>query len=150
MGASKPVFKAHGDSKAKTFKNALRLTKAYVEGNVVDEITRSVADSGTMGHPLKKNKPEGGIHMDYRELEKNLQYHFKDTNYLINALTHSSYANEHKKSLGSNERLEFLGDSILGIVVADYLFKNYPELPEGDLTRNRAALVCRKGLLWLL
>ena len=98
-----------------------------------------------MGHPLKKNKPEGGIHMDYRELEKNLQYHFKDTNYLINALTHSSYANEHKKSLGSNERLEFLGDSILGIVVADYLFKNYPELPEGDLTRNRAALVCEKA-----
>lgn len=83
--------------------------------------------------------------MDYAALENNLQYHFKNRNYLINALTHSSYANENRKSLGSNERLEFLGDSVLGYIVADYLFQNYPDLPEGDLTRNRAALVCEKA-----
>lgn len=83
--------------------------------------------------------------MEYAELENALEYHFKDKKYLMNALTHSSYANENKKSLGSNERLEFLGDSILGIVVAEYLFRNFPDLPEGDLTRNRAALVCEKA-----
>lgn len=83
--------------------------------------------------------------MEYTELEKALEYQFQEKKYLINALTHSSYANENKKSLGSNERLEFLGDSILGIVVADYLFRNFPNLPEGDLTRNRAALVCEKA-----
>ena len=60
-------------------------------------------------------------------------------------MTHSSYANENRKAGGSNERLEFLGDSVLGIVVADYLFKNCPHLPEGDLTKTRASLVCEKA-----
>lgn len=76
------------------------------------------------------------------ELEQKLQYHFKDQRYLKTALTHSSYANEYHSPGGSNERLEFLGDSILGLVVADYLYRTYPNLPEGDLTKKRAALVC--------
>ncbi len=80
-----------------------------------------------------------------KELEDKLGYHFKNPNYLKNALTHSSYANETRCAAGSNERLEFLGDSVLGVVVADYLFKNFPELPEGDLTKKRAALVCEKA-----
>lgn len=79
------------------------------------------------------------------ELEEKLGYQFKDPEYLKTALTHSSYANECRASGGSNERLEFLGDSILGLVVADHLFKNYPNLPEGDLTKKRAALVCEKA-----
>lgn len=79
------------------------------------------------------------------ELEEKLGYHFKDQDYLRTALTHSSYANENKVPGGSNERLEFLGDSILGLVVADYLFKSFPHLPEGDLTKKRAALVCEKA-----
>ena len=79
------------------------------------------------------------------ELEEKLGYHFKDQEYLKTALTHSSYANECRASGGSNERLEFLGDSILGLVVADHLFINYPNLPEGDLTKKRAALVCEKA-----
>lgn len=80
-------------------------------------------------------------------LEKNLGYRFKDPALLEEALRHSSYANEHKSAAGqSNERLEFLGDSVLGFVTAEYLFKRYPELPEGDLTRMRAALVCEKSL----
>lgn len=79
------------------------------------------------------------------ELEDKLEYHFNNSNYLYTALTHSSYANETKTKSGSNERLEFLGDSILGLVVADYLFKKYPDLPEGDLTKKRAALVCEKA-----
>lgn len=80
-----------------------------------------------------------------KELEDKLEYHFKNQNYLKTALTHSSYANETRVPGGSNERLEFLGDSILGLVVADYLFKQFPDLPEGDLTKKRAALVCEKA-----
>ncbi|WP_444657893.1 ribonuclease III [Caproiciproducens sp. R2] len=80
-----------------------------------------------------------------KELEDKLEYHFKNQQYLRTALTHSSYANETRVPGGSNERLEFLGDSILGLVVADYLFKQFPDLPEGDLTKKRAALVCEKA-----
>ncbi len=80
-----------------------------------------------------------------KELEDKLEYHFKNKQYLKTALTHSSYANETRVPGGSNERLEFLGDSILGLVVADYLFKQFPDLPEGDLTKKRAALVCEKA-----
>lgn len=82
---------------------------------------------------------------DWKGLEKNIGYTFHDIGLLKNALTHSSYANESKKSSDSNERLEFLGDSVLGYVVADYLFRNCPHLPEGDLTKTRAALVCEKA-----
>ena len=83
--------------------------------------------------------------MDYRAFEEKLGHHFHNKKYLVTALTHSSYANEAKGKEESNERLEFLGDSVLGFVVADYLFKNYTEFPEGDLTKNRAALVCEKA-----
>ena len=62
-------------------------------------------------------------------------------------LTHSSCANESRGKLQSNERLEFLGDSILGMVVADHLYRNHPDLPEGELTRTRAALVCEESLV---
>jgi len=80
-------------------------------------------------------------------LEAKLGYTFRDRSLLENALTHSSYANENRDSLGSNERLEFLGDSILGMVTADYLYKKHPGEPEGDLTRTRAALVCEESLV---
>ena len=79
-------------------------------------------------------------------LELELQYSFRNKELLSEAMNHSSYANEHRKGLGSNERLEFLGDSILGFVSAEYLFKGHPDLPEGDLTRMRAALVCEQSL----
>ena len=78
-----------------------------------------------------------------KTLEEKIGYTFRDRTLLENALTHSSYANEHRGGLPSNERLEFLGDSILGLVVADHLYRTRPDLPEGDLTRIRAALVCR-------
>lgn len=81
------------------------------------------------------------------ELQKKLKYKFKDENLLKEALTHSSYANEHKgNNIKCNERLEFLGDSVLSIVVSDYIYKNCPELPEGDLTKLRASLVCEESL----
>ena len=82
-----------------------------------------------------------------KDLEEEIGYHFKNISLLQNALTHSSYANERwHNSLLSNERLEFLGDSILGMLVAEYLFRNFPDRPEGELTRMRADMVCEKTL----
>ncbi len=82
-----------------------------------------------------------------KELEKKLNYTFQDPSLLEKALCHSSYANEHRADhLSSNERLEFLGDSVLGFVTAEFLFTHHPDLPEGDLTRIRAALVCEQSL----
>ena len=82
-----------------------------------------------------------------QELEKKLNYTFRDPGLLREALSHSSYANEHRSAgLRSNERLEFLGDSVLGFVTAEFLFLQHPDLPEGDLTRIRAALVCEQSL----
>ncbi|MBP1758029.1 MAG: ribonuclease [Firmicutes bacterium] len=83
-----------------------------------------------------------------KSLEEKLQYTFRSPSLLQNALTHSSYANEHRESdRPSNERLEFLGDSILGLVVAEHLYRTRTDLPEGDLTRLRAALVCESSLV---
>ena len=82
-----------------------------------------------------------------RDLEAAIGYQFLDITLLQNALTHSSYANERwHDSLKSNERLEFLGDSILGMVVADYLYSHFPNRPEGELTRMRADMVCETSL----
>ena len=82
-----------------------------------------------------------------KTLEEKLGYVFQDSSLLEHALTHSSYANESRGRCTSNERLEFLGDSVLGMVVADYLYRTYPDLPEGELTRTRAALVCEESLV---
>ena len=82
-----------------------------------------------------------------KDLEEEIGYHFHNISLLQNALTHSSYANERwHNSLLSNERLEFLGDSILGMLVAEYLYRNFPDRPEGELTRMRADMVCEKTL----
>lgn len=82
-----------------------------------------------------------------KDLEAAIGYRFRNLSLLQNALTHSSYANERwHNSLLSNERLEFLGDSILGMLVAEYLFRNFPNRPEGELTRMRADMVCEKTL----
>ena len=81
------------------------------------------------------------------ELEAAIGYRFKNITLLQNALAHSSYANERwHDSLKSNERLEFLGDSILGMVVAEHLYRNFPDRPEGELTRMRADMVCETSL----
>ena len=81
------------------------------------------------------------------DLQNKIGYQFNNPALLNEALTHSSYANEHKSQhIKYNERLEFLGDSVLSIVVSDYIYKNCPELPEGELTKLRASLVCEKSL----
>ena len=82
-----------------------------------------------------------------KDLENAIGYRFGNITLLQNALAHSSYANERwHDSLKSNERLEFLGDSILGMVVAEYLYRNFPDRPEGELTRMRADMVCENSL----
>ena len=82
-----------------------------------------------------------------KDLENAIGYRFRNIQLLQNALTHSSYANERwHNSLLSNERLEFLGDSILGMLVAEYLYRNFPDRPEGELTRMRADMVCEQTL----
>ncbi len=83
-----------------------------------------------------------------KDLQTALAYTFHSPALLEHALTHSSYANEHREQgVLSNERLEFLGDSILSVVVAEHLYRQRTELPEGDLTRIRAALVCEGSLV---
>ena len=82
-----------------------------------------------------------------QELEKKLNYTFRNQELLREALNHSSYANEHRsQGLGSNERLEFLGDSVLGVTVADFLYRHFPDMPEGDLSKLRSSLVCTQSL----
>ena len=79
-----------------------------------------------------------------QELQDKLGYKFKNTELMETALTHSSYANEHRCQ--SNERLEFIGDSVLGMVVATYLYNKFPDMPEGRMTKLRAELVCEQSL----
>ncbi len=84
--------------------------------------------------------------LDYKELHRLIGYEFKNKDLLTTALTHSSFANEAKGGIKYNERLEFLGDSVLGIVVSNYIYLHCPDLPEGKLTKLRASLVCEKSL----
>jgi ribonuclease-3 len=85
--------------------------------------------------------------MDLTSLEQQLGYHFKDKNLLLQALTHTTFAYEsQQENLSDNQRLEFLGDSILTMVTAEYLYKKYPECSEGELTHRRALVVNRGNL----
>jgi ribonuclease-3 len=86
-----------------------------------------------------------GILRNVSEFESIIKYEFDNKEYIIEALTHSSYSNEHK-NFSFNERLEFLGDSVLGIIISDYLFNNEKDLPEGELTKLRANIVCEESL----
>lgn len=79
-------------------------------------------------------------------LESKLGYNFKNIALLKNALIHTSYSNEVRGGVTSNERLEFLGDSILSLIVSEHIYNKFPEMPEGELTRLRASLVCEKAL----
>jgi len=84
-----------------------------------------------------------------KELEERIGYRFSDSHLMTQAMTHSSYANEHRlNKLECNERLEFLGDSVLEVVSSDCLYHKYPENPEGDLTKIRASIVCEPTLAY--
>lgn len=84
---------------------------------------------------------------ELKNLQEKIGYTFRSEELLRSALYHSSYANEHRGSgIQSNERIEFLGDAVLGLVSAEFLYATHPELPEGELTRLRSALVCEESL----
>jgi len=86
-------------------------------------------------------------HEKLHKFESIISYVFKDMKLLIQALTHSSYANENSlKKIDNNERLEFLGDAVLEIITSDFLYKKYPNLLEGELTKIRASIVCEPTL----
>ena len=87
------------------------------------------------------------MNSDYALLETKIEYVFKDKDLLLNALTHTSFANEHRsKGIKDNERLEFLGDAVLELVSSEFLFKTMPDMPEGNMTKLRASLVCEPTL----
>ncbi|TQQ84633.1 ribonuclease III [Peptacetobacter hominis] len=93
-----------------------------------------------------------GNDISFREIKENIDsledvigYRFKNRDYVLEALTHSSYSNENK-NFRYNERMEFLGDSVLGIVISDYIFKKETSVPEGELTKLRANIVCEESL----
>lgn len=84
--------------------------------------------------------------LDYSVVEKNIGHKFKDLSLLIEALTHSSYANEKNDGTKCNERMEFLGDAVLSAITADLIYKQFPDAKEGSLSQTRANLVCTKAL----
>ncbi len=82
-----------------------------------------------------------------KELEDKIGYHFQKPDLLRHAMCHSSYANErHMGRLKCNERLEFLGDAVLELVTSEFLYRNFPRMPEGDATKTRASIVCEQSL----
>jgi ribonuclease-3 len=104
---------------------------------------------------MRKNGKETDMSMNrakennhFKELQKSLGFFFTDEKLLKQAFTHSSYVNEHRrKPYEDNERLEFLGDAVLELTVSKFLFKKYPQMSEGELTKLRAAIVCEPSLV---
>ena len=136
LGVQKPVIKAHGSSKEVAFKNAIR--QAISGGQ-----SRGDGGSRMSGKsPKLTQEREAALH----ELEGKLGYTFSDLHLLDTALTHSSYANEQGPGHKYNERLEFLGDSVLGFITADKFFHAFRDIPEGRLTKLRASTVCEESL----
>lgn len=86
------------------------------------------------------------MYNSFSQFEKNIGHKFANIKLLAEALCHKSYINEASESIKSYERLEFLGDSILGVIVSNYIFDNYPDFPEGELTKLRASVVCETTL----
>lgn len=98
--------------------------------------------------PQNLRQGESKLQTKWDELQASLDVQFQDINLLKQAFTHASYRNEHRKAqIQDNERLEFLGDAVLELLISDYLFHTYPQMPEGELTRMRAAIVCEASLV---
>ena len=86
------------------------------------------------------------MNKNFSAFEEKIKYQFKDKSLLVEALTHSSYANEIRNGLKCNERMEFLGDAVLSIVTAELLYSKFPDMPEGELSKLRSSLVCTAEL----
>lgn len=95
-----------------------------------------------------KNGINPQIAENMQKLEETIEYNFKEKANLLLALTHSSYANERRNErLSSNERIEFLGDAVLNIVISEYIYSRFSNLSEGELTKTRASIVCEASLM---
>lgn len=96
---------------------------------------------------MKRGEQDMGSEWKLDQLQKNIGYAFQNPELLRHAVTHSSYANEHHlRREDNNERLEFLGDAVLEMISSEFLFENHPQMPEGELTKLRASLVCEPAL----
>ncbi len=96
---------------------------------------------------MQKKASKASSSLLLESMQDNINYHFRNNDVLKQSLTHSSYANEHRnQSLKDNERLEFLGDAILDLIISEYLFSKHTEMPEGDLSKIRASIVCEASL----
>lgn len=95
---------------------------------------------------MDRNMKSNNKQEQLKELQSKIGYNFKSPKILETALTHSSYANESKRKISYNERLEFLGDSVLSVAISEYLYSNCPDLPEGELTKIRACIVSEPSL----
>jgi ribonuclease-3 len=105
---------------------------------------RSPYKKGSRGSQLDRNREL------FQQLQERVDITFKDERLLIQAFTHSSYVNEHRaQTFEDNERLEFLGDAVLELTVSQYLFKQFPKMSEGEMTKLRAAIVCEPSLVKL-
>ncbi|WLR52309.1 ribonuclease III [Bacillus tianshenii] len=101
-----------------------------------------------MSKSYKRKRTNGKVKVDFQPLLKQLGVPFEDEHLLKQAFTHSSYVNEHRaRPFEDNERLEFLGDAVLELTVSQYLFKQFPNMSEGELTKLRAAIVCEGSLV---
>lgn len=97
---------------------------------------------------MKKRRPTPGVDKKFKEFQQTIGITFQQEKILRQAFTHSSYVNEHRGNrFDDNERLEFLGDAVLELTISQYLFKNYPEMSEGEMTKLRAAIVCEPSLV---
>lgn len=96
----------------------------------------------------KEKKGFRAIEMQFQEFQNRIGFHFSNEKLLMQAFTHSSYVNEHRrKPYEDNERLEFLGDAVLELTISQFLYKKYPMMSEGELTKLRAAIVCEPSLV---
>ena len=136
LGVNGVVIKAHGSSGR----------KGYPQRHKAGKDLRRKKYSRHHCTERQGSCRRGVRKMDNRELEKKIGYNFKNKKLLTEALTHSSYANERQDGTRCNERLEFLGDSVLGFISAEHFFHHFKHLPEGELTKRRAYFVCEKSL----
>ena len=137
LGVQKPVVKAHGSADARTFKNAIKQAVWFCKRP--DRPYRN-----RPGSSCCLGRIRGSSVME--SLEHKIGYTFQDRSLLQEALTHSSYANERHGRVRCNERMEFLGDAVLSIVSAELLYTRFPDMPEGQLSKLRSALVCTQSL----
>lgn len=95
------------------------------------------------------NRRQGTMEHTFKQFQEKIGFQFRDEKLLKQAFTHSSYVNEHRrKPYEDNERLEFLGDAVLELTISNFLFKKYPLMSEGELTKLRAAIVCEPSLVY--